>query len=119
MNGAAQVHLDPEFAATIRAEDYDVFLTLYGDCRGLYVVSRSPVGLEVRELGGGSATLEFGYRVVASRRDDVGSRLDRVTVLTRRVDAPRDAPGETRVPDLRTAPLPGGERRRADEPGER
>lgn len=36
-DGYAAVAIDPEFAALVRADDYNVFLTPYGDCNGLYV----------------------------------------------------------------------------------
>jgi len=68
-NGAAVVALDPEFTQTVNtSEEYQVFLTPYGDCKGLYVSNRTANSFEVHELGGGSASLSFGYRITALRR---------------------------------------------------
>jgi hypothetical protein len=69
VNGAAEVALDPDFIQTVNTElDYHVFLTPYGDCKGLYVTNRTAKSFEVRELGGGTASLSFGYRIMALRR---------------------------------------------------
>jgi hypothetical protein len=68
-NGAAIVSLDPDFVQTVNTEmEYNVFLTPYGDCKGLYVTNRTVKSFEVHELGGGTASLSFGYRIMALRR---------------------------------------------------
>jgi hypothetical protein len=70
VNGAAVVPLDPTFIQTVNSEqEYQVFLTPYGDCKGLYVGNRTAASFEVHELGGGSASLSFGYRITALRRN--------------------------------------------------
>jgi hypothetical protein len=70
VNGAAVVALDAEFTQTVNTgEEYQVFLTPYGDCKGLYVSNRTSNSFEVHELGGGSASLSFGYRITALRRN--------------------------------------------------
>ena len=69
INGAAVVRLDAEFMQTVNTDrEYQVSLTPYGDCKGLYVLNRMPGAFEVHELGGGSASLSFGYRITALRR---------------------------------------------------
>ncbi|HXJ96528.1 MAG TPA: hypothetical protein VMT20_27125 [Terriglobia bacterium] len=79
--GAAEVALDPEFLQTVdTASDYHVFLTPRGDCHGLYVASTTPGGFQVRELGGGSASIAFDYRIVAKRRGFETVRLEEVHV---------------------------------------
>ncbi|MFN8525196.1 MAG: hypothetical protein U0821_19035 [Chloroflexota bacterium] len=80
-SGAAHVDLEPNFAALVGSSDYDLFLTPYGDCNGLYVAVRTASGFDVRELKGGTATLDFGYRVVAKRRDGDRSRLAKLDHL--------------------------------------
>jgi hypothetical protein len=68
-NGAAVVPLDAEFAQTVNTGvDYHVFLTPKGDCKGLYVTNETSGGFEVRELGGGTSSIGFDYRIVARRR---------------------------------------------------
>jgi hypothetical protein len=83
VNGRADVRLDRDFAAVVRADDYDVFLTPKGDTNGLYVSSQSPTGFEVRETKGGTSSLAFSYRVVAKRRDIPGPRLEKVDLPPR------------------------------------
>ncbi|MFN8525195.1 MAG: hypothetical protein U0821_19030 [Chloroflexota bacterium] len=80
-NGAAHVDLEPTFAALIQSADYTVFLVPEGDCKGLYSANRTASGFDVRELQGGTSSLDFGYRVVAKRRDGDRSRLAKLDQL--------------------------------------
>jgi hypothetical protein len=73
--GRAEVRLDPDFAALIVRSHYHVFLTPYGDSRGLWVSRRTSKGFEVREQGGGKSGVRFSYRIVAKRRDIAVERL--------------------------------------------
>jgi hypothetical protein len=50
------------------ARTYHVFLTPNGDCKGLYISNRTAASFEVHELGGGSSSVEFSYRIVALRK---------------------------------------------------
>jgi len=75
-NGVAVVPLESGFAQTVNAElEYHVFLTPNGDCKGLYVSQKSPASFEVRELGGGTSSARFDYRIVALRRNYETIRL--------------------------------------------
>jgi len=77
--GAAQVSLDSGFLQTVdTTTDYHVFLTPKGDCHGLYVASTSAAGFVVRELGSGSSSIAFDYRIVAHRRGFETVRLQEV-----------------------------------------
>jgi hypothetical protein len=68
-NGSAVVALDSTFMQTVNTEqEYQVFLTPYGDCKGLYASNRTANSFEVHELGGGTASVNFGYRITALRR---------------------------------------------------
>src|SRR5439155_19852483 len=79
--GAAEVSLEPGFLQTVdTAADYHVFLTPRGDCHGLYLAKTTPAGFEVRELGGGNASIAFDYRIVARRRGFDVVRLQEVHV---------------------------------------
>lgn len=70
VNGAAVVQLDSTYTQTVNSNTtYQVFLTPYGDCKGLYVSNRMANSFEVHELGGGTATLSFGYRILALRKN--------------------------------------------------
>ncbi len=78
VNGRAEVKLDADFAAVVKADDYYVFPIPEGDSNGLYVSSRSASGFEVREQKGGTSSLSFSYRVVARRKDIPGPRLGKI-----------------------------------------
>lgn len=68
-NGAAVVTLDPDFIQTVNTEmEYNVVLTPYADCKGLFVANRTASSFEVHEIGGGTANVGFGYRIMALRR---------------------------------------------------
>lgn len=68
--GAAVVALDSTFMQAANTDkEYQVFVTPYGDCKGLYVSNRTASSFEVHELGGGNASISFGYRLMAVRRN--------------------------------------------------
>jgi hypothetical protein len=67
VDGKATVTIDPLFAATVDLSEYHVFVTPLGDCNGLYVSNKTATGFEVHELGGGTVSVEFDYRIVANR----------------------------------------------------
>ncbi len=83
VNGAADVVLDPSFAATIdtRAK-YMVFLSPQGDNRGLYVTGISSHGFSIRESNGGHSTLTIDYRIVAKPFDTNAARLAPTTAFS-------------------------------------
>jgi hypothetical protein len=77
VNGKVIVPIEPVFAETVNLElDYLVFLTPLGDCNGLYVAAKTSTSFEVRELGGGTASIGFDYRIVATRRGYENTRLE-------------------------------------------
>jgi hypothetical protein len=74
--GKAVVNLEPIFGKTVNTEvEYQVFLTPNGDCKGLYVSGKSPTSFAVRELGGGTSSIAFDYRIMAKRKGYEGVRL--------------------------------------------
>jgi hypothetical protein len=76
VNGVAIVKLEPTFAQTVNTGiEYHVFLTPSGDCKGLYVQQKSTASFEVRELGGGTSSISFDYRIVAKRLGQESKRL--------------------------------------------
>lgn len=87
-NGQATVRLDPEFAALVKSDKYYVFLTENGDAGGLYVANQNAAGFQIRSRGSGGGNTVY-YRVVARRKDIVGTRLERVD-LTRDLGRRRD-----------------------------
>jgi hypothetical protein len=93
VRGSAVVRLDAEFMQTVNTDrEYQVFLTPYGDCKGLYVSNRRPNSFEVHELGSGTANLSFGYRITALRQKyedvrfaDHSHDLDQVKLMQKRL----------------------------------
>jgi hypothetical protein len=70
VSGSAAVTLDPDFIQTVNTElEYHVFLTPKGDCKGLYISQQTPSSFEVRELGDGTSSIRFDYRVMALRKN--------------------------------------------------
>ncbi len=86
-SGRSEVTLDADFSHLTNTYHYHVFLTPYGDSKGLYVESRSPESFVVREQQDGKSTLRFSYRVVAKRGDVEVPRF-------KRVDQPQEIPDE-------------------------
>jgi hypothetical protein len=77
-HGVANVALSADFAFIVHTNDYQVFLTEYGDLGGLYVTNRGPKGFTVVSRSGASGP--FGYRVAAKRKDIEGQRLAPVSI---------------------------------------
>jgi hypothetical protein len=68
-SGEAVINLEPIFGQTVNTGiDYHVFLTPNGDCKGLYVAQKSATSFVVRELGGGTSSIAFDYRIMAKRK---------------------------------------------------
>jgi hypothetical protein len=68
VNGVAVVELDPTFIQTVNSTiDYKVFPVPNGDCKGLYVTNKTATSFEVHELGGGTSSIAFDYRITALR----------------------------------------------------
>ena len=104
VKGRARVAIDRDFAAVADTRQYHVFLTPYGDCRGLFVSRRGRRGFEVREQGGGAASLTFSYRIVARRKGVTTRRFQEVA----RPEAPEmpkrlHVPGESKPEATRSA----------------
>ena len=84
-HGSASVALEPTFRETVTSsQDYHVFLTPKGDCKGLYVTGESATGFEVRELGGGKSDIAFDYRIVVRRKGYENIRMEDATKVFER-----------------------------------
>jgi len=78
--GAVVVTIDAAFAETVSGDaSYKVFLTPNGESKGLYVTNKTATSFEVRESGGGTASIGFDYRIVAKRRGFEAQRMVDVT----------------------------------------
>jgi hypothetical protein len=87
--GVATVFLEPGFAGIVHTDAYHVFLTPQGDCKGLYVSSKSGGSFSVHELQSGTSNTAFDYRVVAKRLDIEGARLEHID-QPHPIDGPRE-----------------------------
>jgi hypothetical protein len=68
--GSAVVALDPDFIQTVNTErEYMVIPVPNGECKGLYVTSKTAASFEVRELGEGTSNIRFDYRIAALRKN--------------------------------------------------
>jgi hypothetical protein len=77
--GQATVQIDPDFAAVVDLEDYQVFLTEYGRHSDLCVADQTPTGFRVQAKDD-AASGRFGWRILAKRKDIKGVRLEMVEI---------------------------------------
>jgi hypothetical protein len=98
-NGSAVIHLENLFGQAVNAGiDYHVFLTPNGDCKGLYVSQKSATSFEVHELGGGSSSIAFDYRIMAKRKGFENIRMaDKTAEFTQH--RPTRRPAGSRAPN--------------------
>jgi hypothetical protein len=81
MSCAAHVVIDDRYASLATWEDGShIFLTPYGDCRGLYVSNCTEHGFDVRELGGGESDIEFSHRIVAPKATPNAGRVPEIAI---------------------------------------
>ncbi|MDH5405881.1 MAG: hypothetical protein OEX80_05025 [Candidatus Aminicenantes bacterium] len=91
-NGQAVVQLESVFTQAANIEmGYLIFLTPIGDCNGLYIARQDKDAFEVRELGGGTSSISFYYRIVAKRRGYEEVRFEEFT-------EPEQPPEEPNLP---------------------
>jgi len=91
VNGQAVVPIEKVFAQTANiGMGYLVFLTPRGECQGLYISRQDKGSFEVRELGGGTSSISFYYRIVAKRRGYEDVRFEEFT-------EPKAPPKEAKV----------------------
>lgn len=75
VNGVAEIRIDPILSKNIVVDSshpLKVFIQLEGDCKGVYVTNKSKNGFIVRELQGGTSSIDFSYQLVANRKDRKG-----------------------------------------------
>lgn len=72
VNGEARINLDPILKRNIYVDKnhpIKVYVTLEGDCNGIYVTNKSSDGFTVKELQGGTSNAAFSWQIVANRAD--------------------------------------------------
>lgn len=76
INGEVRIEIDPILRKSIHVDDQNplkVYVTLEGDCKGVYVTNKSGEGFTVKELQGGTSNAAFSWQLVASRADRIGT----------------------------------------------
>ena len=71
-NGQARINLDPILKKSLHIDGQHplkVFVTLEGDCNGVYVTNKSADGFTVKELQNGTSNVPFSWQIVANRAD--------------------------------------------------
>lgn len=99
VNGLAVVTIAPDFAGIANlSADYLVFITLEGDCQGVYISNKTPTSFEVHEVNNGKSNAAFSYLIVAKLPGSETVRLPKVT-LPASVDVSRQQPDEGKPPE--------------------
>lgn len=74
INGEVYIELDPVLKHSLYITDeypLKVFITLEGECNGIYVTDKSKDGFRVVELNNGRSNAPFSWQIVANRADTV------------------------------------------------
>ncbi|MCB2209090.1 MAG: hypothetical protein KQH67_12430 [Bacteroidetes bacterium] len=72
-NGKTHITLDPVLVKNIYVDEdhpMKVFVTLEGDCNGIYITNKSASGFDVIELQGGTSNITFSWQIVATRANE-------------------------------------------------
>jgi hypothetical protein len=101
------VKLERDFAALVKRNQYQVFLTSYGP-EALYVRKRGAAGFEIARVNGGAGgkqrAIGVGYRIVARRADLKPERLPKLTLPGRTAALTRPDPVAVRTRRVRVSP---------------
>jgi len=72
INGSVRINLDPILKGSLFINEQHplkVYVTLEGDCNGIYVTDKSADGFTVKEIQGGTSNVSFSWQIVANRAD--------------------------------------------------
>lgn len=76
VNGTAEITIDPILAKNIKVDGshpLKVFVTLEGDCNGIYVTNKTANGFTVKELQSGKSNTSFSWQIIATRANETDS----------------------------------------------
>jgi hypothetical protein len=96
VNGKAHITIDPDLAININVSPehpLKVFITLEGDCNGVYVTNKSANGFDVIELQDGNSTVPFSWQIVATRANEEYTLRDGTTEISDYSQRFQPAPG--------------------------
>jgi hypothetical protein len=80
-NGKAHIDIDPVVSQNIVVNDkhpLKVYITLKGECNGVYVTNETSTGFDVIELGKGNSNEKFNYLIVANRADEIDEKTGEI-----------------------------------------
>jgi len=72
VNGQVRINIDPILKGSLYIDNehpLKVYVTLEGECNGIYVTNKSADGFTVKELQGGTSNVAFSWQIVANRAD--------------------------------------------------
>lgn len=85
-NGKADILLDPVLKRSLQIDEshpLKVYVTLEGECNGVFVTNKSANGFTVKELQNGTSNVDFSWQIVANRADTKDSNG---TITSKHVD---------------------------------
>ncbi|MBN2482750.1 MAG: hypothetical protein JXD21_00950, partial [Candidatus Omnitrophica bacterium] len=69
INGIAKIPIETVYKETVNTDKpYQILITPYGNCKGLYIAERAKDYFVVKEKKNGTANIRFGYRIMALRK---------------------------------------------------
>ncbi len=74
VNGKAHIAIDEVLSKNITVNEQHplrVYITLKGECNGVFVTNENDKGFDVIELANGKSNAKFNYQLVANRADEV------------------------------------------------
>lgn len=72
VNGQTRIELDPILKRSLQIDENNplkVYVTLEGECNGVFVTNKTADGFTVKELQGGTSNVSFSWQIVANRAD--------------------------------------------------
>jgi len=118
-NGKTHIALDPVLVKNIyvdEAHPLKVFVTLEGDCNGIYITNKSAEGFDVVELQGGSSNISFSWQIVATRANEEFIQKDgsvQISDYSKRFP-PGSGPVDTKTEKSATSKLKANQQKNVD-----
>lgn len=116
-NGVARINIDPILKKSIYVDAQNplkVYVTLEGECNGVFVTNKSADGFTVKELQGGTSNASFSWQIVASRADRVAANG---TMVSKHVGVRLpEGPGPLKEGDYKQETLKGDDNNQIQKP---
>jgi hypothetical protein len=109
VNGFAHITIDPDLAININVSEQKplkVYVTLEGDCKGVFVTNKSAEGFDVVELQGGTSNVPFSWQIVATRANEVYILEDGTIEVSDYSQRFQPAPGPLEFIEIKAQEIP-------------